>query len=413
MFHAIPNALDRRRLLDEPQLPSAEALEQWWPEPEREKFSILVPFGGARPREASGALGTRREVPPANRSSDMQSFLPRPMTSFVRPASMRHIASEPSLDYRRPSISAPAQQQPSPEAEALGFGLPHKESPKAGTLGLGLQLTPLQTMLIARDSTRCLLNQERSLVNQERSFVNQERSLVKSASTRTTNGDLSSRPATGLSASASSPRIRPPAPLGGHPSGPRPRVGGAGSGAVGKGSGAVGKGSGAVGKGSGAVAARGPRTHPNPLEDRAVLGGPRTHPNPLEDRAVLGGPRTHPNPLEDRAVLGGPRTHPNPLEDRAVLGGSGGGGREGGGGEGGGGGGGGEGGILSLWQNQAPRQANSPSTAPQVPRQANSPSTAPSSKLLPRPLLVGGRDPSRSEDALGQVETHAMTSDDL
>jgi len=397
MFHAIPNALDRRRLLDEPQLPSAEALEQWWPEPEREKFSILVPFGGARPREASGALGTRREVPPANRSSDMQSFLPRPMTSFVRPASMRHIASEPSLDYRRPSISAPAQQQPSPEAEALGFGLPHKESPKAGTLGLGLQLTPLQTMLIARDSTRCLLNQERSLVNQERSFVNQERSLVKSASTRTTNGDLSSRPATGLSASASSPRIRPPAPLGGHPSGPRPRVGGAGSGAVGKGSGAVGKGSGAVGKGSGAVAARGPRTHPNPLEDRAVLGGPRTHPNPLEDRAVLGGPRTHPNPLEDRAVLGG----------------SGGGGREGGGGEGGGGGGGGEGGILSLWQNQAPRQANSPSTAPQVPRQANSPSTAPSSKLLPRPLLVGGRDPSRSEDALGQVETHAMTSDDL
>jgi hypothetical protein len=392
MFHAIPNALDRRRLLDEPQLPSAEALEQWWPEPEREKFSILVPFG-ARPREASGALGTRREVPPANRSSDMQSFLPRPMTSFVRPASMRHIASEPSLDYRRPSISAPAQQQPSPEAEALGFGLPHKESPKAGTLGLGLQLTPLQTMLIARDSTRCLLNQERSLVNQERS-------LVKSASTRTTNGDLSSRPATGLSASASSPRIRPPAPLGGHPSGPRPRERGAGSGAVGKGSGAV-------GKGSGAVAARGPRTHPNPLEDRAVLGGPRTHPNPLEDRAVLGG--------------------------------SGGGGREGGGGEGGGGGGGGEGGILSLWQNQAPRQANSPSTAPQVPRQANSPSTAPqvprqanspstapqvprqanspstapSTKLLPRPLLVGGRDPSRSEDALGQVETHAMTSDDL
>ena len=117
MFHG-PNALDRRRLLDEPQLPSAEALEQWWPEPEREKFSILVPFGGARPREASGALGTRREVPPANRSSDMQSFLPRPMTSFIRPASMRHIASEPSLDYRRPSISAPAQQQPSPEAEA-------------------------------------------------------------------------------------------------------------------------------------------------------------------------------------------------------------------------------------------------------------------------------------------------------
>jgi hypothetical protein len=193
---------------------------------------------------------------------------------------------------------------------------------------------------------------------------------VKSASTRTTNGDLSSRPATGLSASASSPRIRPPAPLGGHPSGPRPRERGAGSGAVGKGSGAV-------GKGSGAVAARGPRTHPNPLEDRAVLGGPRTHPNPLEDRAVLGG--------------------------------AGGGGREGGGGEGGGGGGGGEGGIPSLWQNQAPRQANSPSTAPQVPRQANSPST----KLLPRPLLVGGRDPSRSEDALGQVETHAMTSDDL
>jgi len=94
--------------------------------------------------------------------------------------------------------------------------------------------------------------------------------------------------------------------------------------------------------------------------------------------------------------LGGPRTHPNPLEDRAVLGGPGGGGREGGGGEGGGGGGGGEGGILSLWQNQAPRQANSPN-----------------SKLLPRPLLVGGRDPSRSEDALGQVETHAMTSDDL
>jgi hypothetical protein len=349
MFHAIPNALDRRRLLDEPQLPSAEALEQWWPEPEREKFSILVPFGGARPREASGALGTRREVPPANRSSDMQSFLPRPMTSFIRPASMRHIASEPSLDYRRPSISAPAQQQPSPEAEALGFGLPHKESPKAGMLGLGLQLTPLQTMLIARDSTRCLLNQERSFVNQERSFVNQERSLVKSASTRTTNGDLSSRPATGLSASASSPRIRPPAPLGGHPSGPRPRERGAGSGAV--------------GKGSGAVAARGPRTHPNPLEDRAVLGGP------------------------------------------------GGGGREGGGGEGGGGGGGGEGGIPSLWQNQAPRQTNSPSTAPQAPRQANSPSTAPSSKLLPRPLLVGGRDPSRSEDALGQVETHAMTSD--
>ena len=369
MFHG-PNALDRRRLLDEPQLPSAEALEQWWPEPEREKFSVLVPFG-TRPREASGDLGTRREVPPANRSSDMQSFLPRPMTSFVRPASMRHIASEPSLDYRRPSISAPAQQ-PSPEAEALGFGLPHKESPKADTLGLGLQLTPLQTMLIARDSTRCLLNQERS-------FVNQERSLVKSASTRTTNGDQSSRPATGLSASASSPRIRSPAPLGGNPSGPRPRERGAGSGAV--------------GKGSGAVAARGPRTHPNPLEDRAVLGGPRTHPNPLEDRAVLGGPWTHPNPLEDRAVLGG----------------SGGGGREGGGGEGGGGGGGGEGGILSLWQNQAPRQANSPSTAPQVPRQANSPS----SKLLPRPLLVGGRDPSRSEDALGQVETHAMTSDDL
>ena len=56
MFHAIPNALDRRRLLDEPQLPSAEALEQWWPEPEREKFSILVPFG-ARPREASGRSG--------------------------------------------------------------------------------------------------------------------------------------------------------------------------------------------------------------------------------------------------------------------------------------------------------------------------------------------------------------------
>ena len=332
MFHG-PNALDRRRLLDEPQLPSAEALEQWWPEPEREKFSILVPFG-ARPREASGALGTRREVPPANRSSDMQSFLPRPMTSFVRPASMRHIASEPSLDYRRPSISAPAQQQPSPEAEALGFGLPHKETPKAGTLGLGLQLTPLQTMLIARDSTRCLLNQERS-------FVNQERSLVKSASTRTTNGDQSSRPATGLSASASSPRIRSPAPLSGHPSGPRPRVGGAGSGAVGKGSGAV-------GKGSGAVAARGPRTHPNPLEDRAVLGGP------------------------------------------------GGGGREGGGGEGGGGGGGGEGSIPSLWQNQVPRQANSPN-----------------SKLLPRPLLVSGRDPSRSEDALGQVETHAMTPDNL
>ena len=311
MFHG-PNALDRRRLLDEPQLPSAEALEQWWPEPEREKFSVLVPFG-TRPREASGDLGTRREVPPANRSSDMQSFLPRPMTSFVRPASMRHIASEPSLDYRRPSISAPAQQ-PSPEAEALGFGLPHKESPKAGTLGLGLQLTPLQTMLIARDSTRSLLNQERS--------------LVKSASTRTTNGDLSSRPATGLSASASNPRIRPPSPLGGHPSGPRPRVGGAGSGAV--------------GKGSGAVAARGPKTHPNPLEDRAVLGG------------------------------------------------RGGGGREGGGGEGGGGGGGGEGGIPSLWQNQVPRQANSPST-----------------KLLPRPLLVGGRDPSRSEDALGQVETDA------
>ena len=279
----------------------------------------------------------RREVPPANLSNGMQSFLPRPMTSFIRPASnMRHIASEPSLDYSRPSISAPSQQ-PFPEADTLGLGLPQKESSRAGTLGLGLQLTPLQTMLIARDSTR--------------SLINQERSLVKGDSTRTTNGDLSSRPATGLSASASAsnPRVRPPGLSGGL----RPHARGGGSGGGG-------------GIGSGAGAARGPRTHPNPFEDRAVLGG-----------GGGGG---------DRAVLGG------------MGGAGGGGGGEGSGGGGGGGRGGGSGGgsAPSLWKIQMPRLANSPSTAP-------------ISQLLPRPLVVGGRDPSRFEDALGQV----MTTDDL